>query len=141
MAFGNMNDKESAEMADMNVTPLVDVMLVLLIVFMIAMPVFTSSIQIQLPQSSSKEVAKENNIIRVTIDAEGKYYILDQLYDDEGLSQELINIHREQPESVIALRADQHTDYKFVANLLDKAKQIGISKIGFISEVKSTTTP
>lgn len=141
MAFGSMNDKESAEMADMNVTPLVDVMLVLLIVFMIAMPVFTSSIQIQLPQSSSKEVAKENNIIRVTIDAEGKYYILDQLYDDEGLSQELINIHREQPESVIALKADQHTDYKFVANLLDKAKQIGISKIGFISEVKSTTTP
>lgn len=135
MAFGGFNQEEN-EMADINVTPLVDVMLVLLIVFMIAMPVFTSSIQIQLPQSTTiAEKIKAPNIIRVIIDADGKYYIADQPYKLDELKQELQRIYQEQKESVIAIRADQKTDYQFVAMLLDTAKKIGISKIGFVTEV------
>lgn len=138
MAFGNFNQNDN-EMADMNVTPLVDVMLVLLIVFMIAMPVFTSSIQIQLPQSTTvNENVKSPNIIRVIIDADGKYYIADQPYHLDELKQELQRLYQQQKESVIAIRADQKTNYQFVAGLLDLARQVGISKIGFVTEVTST---
>lgn len=135
MAFGSMNDHDSSDIADMNVTPLVDVMLVLLIIFMIAMPVFTSSIHIELPKSSIQAPPQEKQIIRVTIDAEGKYYINDDSYDLDSLRQTLENIEKEKPNSVIAIRADKQTDYQFIASLLEITKKAGISKVGFVTEL------
>lgn len=142
MAFGSLNDRQDSDMADMNVTPLVDVMLVLLIIFMIAMPVFTSSIHIELPKSSIQAPPQEKQIIRVTVDAEGKYYINDTGYDLEGLRLALENMEKEQPNSVIAVRADKQTDYQFIASLLEIAKKAGIGKVGFVTElVEDKTNP
>ncbi len=137
MAFGSMGgNQDQSEMAEINVTPLVDVMLVLLIVFMITMPVFTSSIQVQLPKSSHKEVKEMPHIVRVTIDANATYYINDKSLNQDELKTHLEALYREHSDAVIAIHADENVQYGAVATLLDMSRQIGLVKVGFETEFK-----
>ncbi|MDB1144791.1 MAG: biopolymer transporter ExbD [Alcaligenaceae bacterium] len=137
MAFGSMGgSQDQSEMAEINVTPLVDVMLVLLIVFMITMPVFTSSIQVQLPKSSHKEIKEMPHIVRVTIDANATYYINDKPLSEDELKTHLETLYREHSDAVIAIHADENVQYGAVATLLDMSRQIGLVKVGFETEFK-----
>ena len=140
MAFGSMNGGESSDMADINVTPLVDVMLVLMIVFMISMPVFTSAIKVQLPKSTSQtQLPNKSDVLRITVNADWQYFIQDQPYDENSIRARLEEIaqSKEKDRIVIAIHADKTAQYDYVAKLLGAARSAGLSKIGFITELKT----
>lgn len=136
MAFGSLNGGEQHEMADINVTPLVDVMLVLMIVFMIAMPVFTSSIKVQLPKSSTQEQLEKGPMIRVVIKQNGEYFIDDEMFTLASVQTKLAQLASDNRNAVIAIQADKQADYEYVAGILDEARRVGLTKIGFVTEVK-----
>lgn len=148
MAFGSMNDGgDDAPMSDINVTPLVDVMLVLLIVFMITMPVLTHSIQIELPVSGSQ--AKEEQKIdikplEIAVDPSGQYVIgadSSNLLSFDAVKAELNRIGSENPDTIVAIDADKSVAYEHVAQLLEAARDAKLSKIGFRMEVQEAPKP
>lgn len=128
-------------MADINVTPLVDVMLVLLIVFMITMPVLTHSIPLELPTTSQKADQQPKQDIKPTaiiVDETGAYAIgadSTQHLNLNELKQQLIQLHTKDPDTIIAITADKKVPYDHVAQLLDTAREVGFSKVGFITKV------
>ncbi len=122
MAFGSMNSGDDAPMSDINVTPLVDVMLVLLIVFMITMPVLTHSIPLELPTASEK-AAKED-----------KQQPKDPL---RLVTAKLKEAKAKNEDVIVAIAADKAVEYDYVNQALQAAREAGISKIGFVTETKA----
>ncbi|MDO4640679.1 MAG: biopolymer transporter ExbD [Neisseria sp.] len=139
MAFGNMEHGDDAPMADMNVTPLVDVMLVLLIVFMITMPVLTHSIPIQLPTASEQAKPKDEpkEPLRLAIDVNGKYFLDDKETSQADLDEVLKEAKSKNPDVILAIDADKDVSYNAVAQALNSAKDAGVGKVGFVTEVKA----
>ncbi|EGV38668.1 ExbD/TolR family protein [Neisseria weaveri] len=142
MAFGPMNSDEDAPMSEINVTPLVDVMLVLLIVFMITMPVLTHSIPLQLPTASetAKQDAQPKEPLRLTIDPDGNYYLGAESANKLSLEQvgeQLKQAKTANEDTILAIAADKAVEYDYVAQALNAAREIGISKVGFVTETRS----
>jgi len=134
MAFSTGSGK--GPMADINVTPLVDVMLVLLIIFMITAPILTHTVKIDLPQPNPNIVQPENppEPVRLKIDQSGALYWNDTPVDELGLKAQLAVIGglgdpAKQPE--IQINADDALAYEYVARVLADAKSYGLTKIGF----------
>ncbi|WP_308072990.1 ExbD/TolR family protein [Neisseria polysaccharea] len=143
MAFGSMNSGDDSPMSDINVTPLVDVMLVLLIVFMITMPVLTHSIPLELPTASeqaNKQDKQPKDPLRLTIDTNGGYYVGGDSASkvEIGEVESRLKAAKEQNENVIvAIAADKAVEYDYVNKALEAARQAGITKIGFVTETKA----
>ncbi|SUA44438.1 ExbD protein [Neisseria zoodegmatis] len=142
MAFGSMNSGEESPMADINVTPLVDVMLVLLIVFMITMPVLTHSISLQLPTASEnvKQETQPKEPLRLTIDADGAYLLGAESTTKltlEEVTAKLKQAKADNEDTILAIAADKSVEYDFVAQALHSAREAGIGKVGFITETKA----
>ncbi len=140
MAFGSMNESgDDAPMSEINVTPLVDVMLVLLIVFMITMPVLTHSIPIQLPTASANAEAKDEpkEPLRLAINAGGDYVLGEDKADLVELAQHLKQAKASNPDVIVAIAADKDVAYDAVAQALSVAKEAGITKVGFVTETRS----
>ncbi len=137
MAFNVNEGGDDAPMSDINVTPLVDVMLVLLIVFMITMPVLTHSIQINLPTTSeSKELQPKQDVkpINLAVNAAGKYVLGAESSEELELAAvktKLEELAKANPDAVLAIDADKDTPYENVAKVLEAAKDAGIAKVGF----------
>ncbi|ULJ60852.1 ExbD/TolR family protein [Wielerella bovis] len=137
MAFGSMNDGDDAPMSDINVTPLVDVMLVLLIVFMITMPVLTHSIPLNLPTANSQSQTPPKmdvKPIELAIDATGAYAVgadSEVKVDLETVRQQFTKIAQENPDTVVAIDADETVAYEHVVKVLEAAREAGLSKVGF----------
>ena len=139
MAFGSFNSgDEDAPMAEINVTPLVDVMLVLLIVFMITMPVLTHSIPLQLPIATDEKPTQTEikKPVRLAINADGGYFLDEKSVSLEELKTFLQQKHSENPDLVLAIAADKSVEYENITNALQTAQQAGVSKIGFETEVQ-----
>ncbi|MDO4998572.1 MAG: biopolymer transporter ExbD [Neisseria sp.] len=140
MAFGSLggDGDDDAPMSEINVTPLVDVMLVLLIVFMITMPVLTHSIPIQLPTASAEAKVKDEPAepLRLTIDSKGDYFLGDAQSSKEELAQALKKAKEADENVVLAIDADKDVAYDAVVQALNAAKDAGVSKVGFVTEVK-----
>lgn len=143
MAFGSMNSGEDSPMSDINVTPLVDVMLVLLIVFMITMPVLTHSIPLELPTASEQAAKKDKQPtqpFRVTIAADGSYYLGAESATKVSLEEVTARLKAakaENEETIVAIAADKAVEYDYVNKALGAAREAGISKIGFVTETKA----
>lgn len=141
MAFST-NGGEDEPMGDINVTPLVDVMLVLLIVFMITMPVLTHSIPLELPTTSQKADEKPKQEIKpltIAIDEDGAYRIgaeSQQAVDLDAVKRSLTELAKDKPDTVVAISADKNVPYDFVAQVLDAAREAKLSKVGFITKVE-----
>lgn len=136
MAFNVNEGGDDAPMNDINVTPLVDVMLVLLIVFMITMPVLTHSIQINLPTTSSTKEQPKQDVkpINLAVTAAGKYTLGEESTNEMDLpavKAKLEELAKNDPDAVLAIAADKDTPYENVAKVLEVAKDAGISKVGF----------
>ena len=125
--------------AEINITPLTDVILVLLIIFMVTTPlVFESSIKIDLPQSKSMEEPPRE--ITVTIDANGQAFLNNKQYslrfDLELFTFELSSLVKNKKDTAILIRGDKNVQYDFVLKLMDIASQLGIKSIVLLTELK-----
>lgn len=136
MAFGGFDKEEfQAPMAEINTTPLVDVMLVLLVIFLVTAPMLTQAVKLELPKESAQAIVDEKPIT-VSIDADGKYYWDSQLISAEVLAQNMASAAKEGVKRPIHLRADKKTAYEKVSHVLAAAQKHGLNNIGFVTEPK-----
>ena len=134
MSFGNSFDSDSAAMAEINMTPLVDVMLVLLIIFMITIPVLNHSVKIDLPRAVNQPNQVKPQTINLAIDNDGKLYWNGFVIDEATMKARIAVAAREEPQPELHLRADRKTEYERVARVMAAAQAGGLGKIGFITE-------
>ncbi|MCW2318677.1 biopolymer transport protein ExbD/biopolymer transport protein TolR [Rhodoblastus acidophilus] len=136
MAFAlrNQNDSEVAPMADMNVTPLVDVMLVLLIVFMVAAPLMAVGVPVDLPKVAANPLNEQKPPIAVTIDAEGRYFIDKKEIAGDDLIDELKASAENDKERRIHVRGDKNVTYGKVIEAMGKVNSAGFTKVALVSE-------
>lgn len=134
MAFGGFQDTQNnAPMAEINTTPLVDVMLVLLVIFIITAPLMTSAIKMDLPTAASKAVETKPDTVQLSIDAKGVFYWNQTTVDVATLKSNMQEAAKKQPQPEIHLRADKLTKYASVAQALSLAQQTGLTKVGFVT--------
>jgi biopolymer transport protein ExbD len=133
MAFGTQDEPDEV-MNEINMTPLVDVMLVLLIIFIITVPVMKHAVNIDLPRASSEpEQPKPQNIL-FSVTADGSYYWNEQKIDDGELPNRLAAEAAKDPQPELHIRGDKAVRYERVAKAMSEAREAGVRKIGFITE-------
>jgi len=130
-----MPEGEEALLATINTTPLVDVMLVLLIIFLITIPVVNSSIAVTLPQESTQATEEQPQNIIVTVDAQGVVYWFDTpVATTQQLAGQLAREAGKKPQPELHIRADARADYESVGQVVYAAQQAGIEHVGFLTE-------
>jgi biopolymer transport protein ExbD len=135
MAFGTQDDNDEV-MNEINMTPLVDVMLVLLIIFIITVPVMKHAVNIDLPRASNTVQDAKPETIRLSVDATGQYYWNEAPLAEADLVPQLSAAAVQQPQPELHLRGDKAVRYERVALVMAAAQQAGLKKIGFITEPK-----
>ncbi|MCU0931294.1 MAG: biopolymer transporter ExbD [Serpentinimonas sp.] len=134
MAFKTLDADQDGELSEINMIPLIDVMLVLLIVFMITVPVMQHSVNIQLPQASSTPAPKPEEAVRLGVEADGAYLWNGSPVTDEELTTRLQALAATNAETPLHLLADKAVPYERVALLLAAAQQAGLARVGFVTE-------
>ncbi len=133
MSFGTQDDTDEV-MNEINMTPLVDVMLVLLIIFIITVPVMKHAVNIDLPRASNVVQDAKPETIRLSVDAKGAYYWNEAPLLDADLGPQLSASAVKQPQPELHIRGDKAVRYERVAQVMAAAQQAGLKKIGFITE-------
>ncbi|TMN74783.1 biopolymer transporter ExbD [Pseudoalteromonas sp. S1727] len=133
MSFNFDNDDEEI-MNEINMTPLVDVMLVLLIIFIITVPVINQSIQVDLPSAQSEPVDAKPNTIVLSVDSDGRYFWAEHIITKEQLIQRLTEQAAITPQPILHIRGDKTTEYQNVVFLMEQVQQAGINSMSFITE-------
>ncbi|MBY6015698.1 biopolymer transporter ExbD [Qipengyuania gaetbuli] len=128
-------------MSEINVTPFVDVMLVLLIIFMVTAPLLTAGVPIQLPDSRANALPQEAQQVSISIDAEGYVYIDDQQVPVGGLPQALENLPRTGEGPDITLRADRALDYGRVMAVMGELNRAGLNRISLVTNGGQSAPP
>ncbi|KIF81763.1 ExbD/TolR family protein [Noviherbaspirillum autotrophicum] len=137
MAFGGFNnDKQGAPMADINVTPMVDVMLVLLVIFIITAPLFTHAIKLDLPAAQSAPAPEKPETISLSINGEGRIFWNNDPIEQKDLDAKLGDAAKKQPQPELQLRADKATRYEIIAQVMSAAQTNGMTKMGFVTDSK-----
>ena len=134
MAFGGFNLDSGGEMAEINIIPLVDIMLVLLVIFIITAPVITHSVKVDLPRVSHERNEVPPEAVTLSLDADGALYWNQEPLAADALETRLQRAVAEHPNMELHLRADQHTPYERLARILTQARAAGVLRIGFITE-------
>ena len=135
MAFGSMEEIDDV-MNEINMTPLVDVMLVLLIIFIITVPVMKHAVNIDLPRATNIVQETKPETIRLSVNADGAYFWNEQKIEDAALPALLKAGAAKSPQPDLHIRGDKAVRYERVAEAMAAAQQAGIKKIGFITEPK-----
>jgi biopolymer transport protein ExbD len=133
MAFGTQDDTDEV-MNEINMTPLVDVMLVLLIIFIITVPVMKHSVNIDLPRATNEAQNVKPETVRLTVDAQGSYYINESPIADKDLAPRFQTAASQNPQPELHIRGDKAVRYERVAQAMAAAQVSGLRKIGFITE-------
>jgi len=131
MSLGGNGDRL---MSEINVTPFVDVMLVLLIIFMVTAPMMIQGVEVSLPEATSKPLPSEQEQLIVTIDQNNQVYINDFRVGVENLKEKLTQITKNQKADEIYLRADKTVAYGMVVYVMSEIKGAGIEKLGMITD-------
>ncbi len=133
MAFGTQEDTDEV-MNEINMTPLVDVMLVLLIIFIITVPVMKHAVNIDLPRATNEAQNIKPETVRLTVDADGAYYLNETRVEDAALAPSFQAAAAKEPQPELHIRGDKAVRYERVAQAMAAAQQAGLRKIGFITE-------
>ncbi|WP_332674367.1 ExbD/TolR family protein [Aromatoleum sp.] len=134
MAFGGFSQEgRGAPMSEINMVPLIDVMLVLLIVFMITAPLLTHAVKIDLPTAASAANNEKPETVTLAVDEAGFLYWNDRRIDDAELAARLAEAAAKAVQPELHLRADRETRYQKLAQIMSAARQAGIQKMGFIT--------
>ena len=133
MAFGTQDDSDEV-MNEINMTPFVDIMLVLLIIFIVTVPVMNHAIHIDLPQASTTRLETRPDTVRLGVDTDGNYFWNDLSVDDSQLVQRLSEAATQEPQPELHIRGDRLVRYERVAQAMAAAQRAGLRKIGFVTE-------
>jgi len=139
MAFGDAGmsaELDDGTMNEINMTPLVDVMLVLLIIFIITVPVMKHAVNVDLPRASNQAQEQKPETVRLSIDAQGLYFWNEARVDEDVLPTLLKAEAAKNPQPDLHIRGDKDVRYERVAQAMASAQQAGLRKIGFITEPK-----
>jgi biopolymer transport protein TolR len=135
MAFGRLErSSRPAPMSDINMTPLIDVMLVLLVIFIITAPLMTSSLKLDLPKTDSATPTSAPSFVALAINAEGQLFFGDEALAADALAQRVAAAAKANPQLEVQLRADQKVAYGQVAELIAMIQKAGLNRIGFVTE-------
>jgi len=135
MAFGTQDEIDDV-MNEINMTPLVDVMLVLLIIFIITVPVMKHAVNVELPRATNVASQDKPQTVRLSVDAQGTYFWNEAAVDDAELARRLKVEAAREPQADLHIRGDREVRYERVAQAMAAAQQAGMRKIGFITEPK-----
>ena len=135
MAFGRLERSAGSQpMSDINMTPLIDVMLVLLVIFMVTAPLMSSSLKLELPRSDAAQPSDEPKFIAVAIDSAGDLFIGDEKLSPDAFGARIADAARGAPDLEVQLRADRRTPYGQVAELIGRIQKVGLNRIAFVTE-------
>jgi len=137
MAFGGFSKSQTNQpMAEINMIPLIDVMLVLLVIFIITAPMMTHAVKVELPKASSAPEEQKPEVIRLTIDAVGAVYWNDQKVEEADWRLRMAEAAKNPTQPELRIRADGASAYRNVAGVMSDAASAGLTKIGFVTEPK-----
>ena len=135
MAIGSFNGRgHQAPLAEMNVVPLVDVMLVLLVIFIVTAPLLTHSVKIDLPKAASSANITKPEHIEFGIRADGELYWNGEKLAPADLGPRFATAAKQQPQPELHIRADRNARYESVATVMSEAAKAGLTRIGFVTE-------
>jgi biopolymer transport protein TolR len=137
MSFGRLErDKGAAPMSDINMTPLIDVMLVLVVIFIITAPLLASSIKLDLPRADGAKPNDAPKFVMLVLDKSGQAFIDDKPVAKTELAERLTQIARQNPETELQLRADEAVPYGHVVDVMGAAQKAGLNRLGFVANPK-----
>ena len=135
MAFGRLQRSPGAQpMSDINMTPLIDVMLVLLVIFIITAPLMASSLKLDLPKTDAGQPTDTPQFISVALDPQGRLYFGDDVVDVATFNMRVADAARKKPQTEGQLRADQSVAYGRVAELIGLIQKAGLNRVGFVTD-------
>ena len=135
MSFGRLERRQVPQpMSEINVTPLVDVMLVLVVIFIITAPLLASSIRLDLPRTDAATPNEAPAFVTVVLDQAGGLFLDDRPLQAGELADQLAQAARRNPDTEVQLRADRNTPYGRVVEVMGAAQKAGLNRIGFVAE-------
>ena len=135
ITFRSADDDDEEMLSEINTTPLVDVMLVLLIIFLITVPVINTSVVVRLPKEANQLRQSQADTVLISVDALGGTYWYDtRLNDPQALQDRLLQAAALQPQPEVHIRGDARGDFAAVARVLQAAQSAGIARVGFVTE-------
>ena len=139
MAFGRLERSPGAQpMSEINMTPLIDVMLVLLVIFIITAPLMTSSLKLDLPKAEGGAASNAPAFLALAIDAEGRLFLGDEAAQKAQLVQRARDAAQRDPATEVQLRADSRVPYGRVAEVIGWLQEAGLTRIGFVTEAPAS---
>lgn len=133
MAFSTSNDNDSV-LSEINITPLVDVMLVLLVAFIVTAPMLSNAVQINLPKTAATAPPTETKAFTISLDEQGVVYLDKQQVDQSGVEALLKGLKTANPDLVLHLQADEKVPYGAVAKVMASIERSGVSKLSVLTD-------
>jgi len=138
MTFGRLERTVGSQpMSDINMTPLIDVMLVLVVIFIITAPLLVSAVKVDLPKTGAAAALDAPKFIVLTVDGKGQAYVEDRAVDRVGLAAALRQAQQRNADTEVRLRADAAVPYGRVVEIMGQAHQAGLHRIGFVAQTPS----
>ncbi len=135
MSFGRLDRTQGAQpMSDINMTPLIDVMLVLVVIFIITAPLLASSIKLDLPVADAARAGNAQQSVTVVVDAKGQTFLNDQAVALDALVRQLEVLAQANPQTEVLLRADKTVAYGRIVEVMGAAQTAGLNRIGFVTD-------
>ncbi|MEO8390578.1 MAG: biopolymer transporter ExbD [Polaromonas sp.] len=135
MGFGRLERTQGPQpMSDINVTPLVDVMLVLVVIFIITAPLLASTIRLDLPKTDAAKPAETPKFVTLVVDKAGQAFLNDKALAPDELARRLAETAAQNPDTEVQLRADEAVPYGKVVEVMGLAQKAGLSRIGFVAD-------
>ena len=142
MSFGRFDSTKAPRLkSEINVTPLVDVMLVLLVIFILTAPLLASSIKLELPRTSAAKATQAPQFVTLVVDKTGVIFVNDRPVTLGALQARLLQTAAQNPDTEVQLRADAAVPYGQVVAVMGAAQNAGLMRIGFVAEPTLTPTP
>jgi len=135
MSYGSLESgDDNAPLAEINMVPLIDVMLVLLVIFLVTAPMLTHAVKLELPRAASSPQISKPDSVQLSIDASNAVYWNGQVVDAAALNARLAAAAIQQPQPELHIRAERTTPYEKVAQLMSDAARAGVTRMGFVTD-------
>jgi biopolymer transport protein ExbD len=135
MSYGSLEGSDdNAPLSDINMVPLIDVMLVLLVIFLVTAPMLTHAVKVELPRAASSPNTSKPDTVQLSIDASHAVFWNGQMVDAAALNAHLLDAAAQQPQPELHIRAERSTPYEKVAQVMSEAARTGVTRIGFVTD-------